>query len=135
MHQYLVFLQNEDRRQALYAFFMDDRSGQGGIEKTFYIKRNALVLQRLDGFWMDHLRTVIGHFDHLVITQLTDEPGFRELFGIGIHDPFHVLPDGLALRIQQISKYGCRVIAALSPQSSTLIFRSGPYKALGDHDR
>ena len=54
---------------------------------------NPFVLKGLDGFGMNHRRSVIRHFHGFEVRKGGQKSGHREEPGIGVHDPVHVFPN------------------------------------------
>ncbi len=82
---------------------------------------------------MDDLCTIIGHLYDFIVIQLAQDSGIGELFGVGVHDALHVLPDGLSFCIQQVGEDGGGIIAAFAAKRCAFVFIRGADKSLG-HD-
>ena len=112
---------------------MDDRSGEGGVEEAFYQERDVFILERFDGFGMDDLCAIIGHFDDLVVVELAEDDGVRELSRVRIHNAFNIFPDRQAFGIEHGGENGGGIIAAFTAKRRAFVIRSGADESLG-HD-
>ncbi len=90
------------------------------------------MLQRLNGFGMDHLCSVVGHFHHLPVIQLLQAHGVRKEFGVCVHHAFRVFPDSGLCCIRQVGKKSGGIIAAFAAQGSALVLVSGSDESLCD---
>src|SRR6185437_14750089 len=121
LYQHLVLFEDDDGWKPFHRIVVDHRARQRGIEKALYIKWDILVLQRFDGLGMDDLGTIIGHLDDLVIVEFAEDLRVGKLFGIGIHHPFHILPDGQAFRVEQVGKDRGGIVAAFAAEGGAFV--------------
>lgn len=132
MEEELVLFENDDGGKVPDGLVVDDGAGQVFIQEAFYVEWNVFVLEGFDGFWVNDLGAVVGHFDNFFVVEFADDFGMGEYFWVGVHDAFNIFPDGEGGGIEEVGEDGGGVVAAFAAEGGAFVFCGATDEALGD---
>ncbi len=132
--QYLIRLKDIRRHYRVFHMVQSDPgTGFIGLDKRTDVKRNMLVLQRLDRLRMNDAGPEISQFGGVAIRNMRQLTGIGKILGIGIQHARHVFPYRHLARVYAMRQDGGRIIGALPPQRRRMTLVIPTYKALGQH--
>ena len=132
--QHLVLLEDQDRNVDRGRHASDHRAGFALVAEGPHVKRNILVLERLDRLRMDDLRAAVSQFDGVEVVQLGDLHGIGKRFRVGVHHAVHILPHRHRLGVENVGHHGRRVVRAFAPQGRGRAVGRAADEALSDED-
>ena len=133
--QHLVLLEDQDRNVDRGRHASDHRAGFALVAEGPHVKRNILVLKRLDRLRMDDLRAAVSQFDGVEVVQLGDLHGIGKRFRVGVHHAVHILPHRHRLGVENVGHHGRRVVRAFAPQGRGRAVGRAADEALSHEDR
>ena len=110
----------------------DYRPWFGWVDKRFYVKWYAFVLQWFNCFWVDNRCATIAEFDSLFVRENRYDLNVVVEFWVGIHHTRHVFPDGYSFGIKKISKDCSSIVGTFATESCSLVSSCASEEALSD---
>src|SRR5690606_36503732 len=131
-NQYLVYLEDKGGHRKRIGCLIDGSTFLLNVDKGTYLKRDALVFERLDGLRMNDIGSVITQLNGIEVGKLRNELRVGEPFRIGIQYAGYIFPDGNRFRIQAGSENCRRIVGSVTSERRGKVFGGPSDKSLGN---
>ena len=85
-----------------------------GVEERLYLEGDPLVLQWLDGLWVDDGCPIESQLNGFGIGDMRQLDSIIEAFRVGVEQAIDILPDGDFFGVEAVGEDGCGVVGAFA---------------------